>query len=138
MNIIPDRATLAFELRTIPGDDADAMLAPLLAQAAAEVEAGRALAWEATEIARYPALPPDAKALAQKLAGWTGQSPRQSVSYGTEAGLFHAAGIPSIVCGPGDIARAHRPDEYITTGELAGCMSLFEKLARECAQETTT
>jgi len=134
VNIIPDRATLAFELRTIPGDDADAMLAPLLACAAAEVEAGRAVSWHATEIARYPALPPDAQALADKLSSWTGQTPRQSVSYGTEAGLFHAAGIPSIVCGPGDIARAHRPDEYITADELAGCMSLFAKLARELSQ----
>ncbi len=72
--------------------------------------------------------------LAALLSDWTGQSPRQSVSYGTEAGLFHAAGIPSIVCGPGDIARAHRPDEYIMASELAGCMSLFGKLARELAQ----
>lgn len=134
VNIIPNRATLAFELRTIPGDDADALLLPIFSQARTDVAAGRALGCEITEIARYPALPPEAMELAGLLAGWTGQTPRQSVSYGTEAGLFHAAGIPSIVCGPGDIARAHRPDEYITAGELSGCMSLFEKLARELAQ----
>ncbi len=134
VNIISDRATLAFELRTIPGDDADALLLPVFSRARMEVAAGRALDCEVTEIARYPALPPEAMELAALLSDWTGQSPRQSVSYGTEAGLFHAAGIPSIVCGPGDIARAHRPDEYIMASELAGCMSLFGKLARELAQ----
>ena len=138
VNIIPDRATLAFELRTIPGDDADQLLLPVIAQARQEVASSRALDFDITEIARYPALPPEAEGLARLLAGWTGQSPRQSVSYGTEAGLFHAAGIPAIVCGPGDIARAHRPDEYITVDELAGCMSLLGKLARELSQETTT
>jgi acetylornithine deacetylase len=134
VNIIPDRATIAFELRTIPGDDADVLLLPVVSRARMEVAAGRALDCEITEIARYPALPPEAMELAALLSDWTGTSPRQSVSYGTEAGLFHAAGIPSIVCGPGDIARAHRPDEYITASELAGCMSLFGKLARELAQ----
>jgi acetylornithine deacetylase len=134
VNIIPDCASLTFELRTIPGDDADTLLLPVFSQARTEVAAGRALCCEITEISRYPALPPEATELAGLLADWTGQKPRQSVSYGTEAGLFHAAGIPSIVCGPGDIARAHRPDEYITAGELSACMSLFEKLARKLAQ----
>ena len=134
VNIIPDRATLAFELRSIPGDDAEELLLPVFERAQAEVTSGRALDCEITEIARYPALPPEADDLARLLADWTGQSPRQSVSYGTEAGLFHAAGIPAIVCGPGDIARAHRPDEYITAGELADCMRLFGKLAAELAQ----
>ncbi len=58
VNIIPDRATLAFELRTIPGDDADALLLPVFSRARMEVAAGRALDCEVTEIARYPALPP--------------------------------------------------------------------------------
>ncbi len=54
VNIIPDRATLAFELRTIPGDDADALLLPVVSRAQMEVAAGRALDCEITEIARYP------------------------------------------------------------------------------------
>lgn len=129
VNIIPDRASLSFELRTIPGCDPDAVLAPLMAHARAQVATGRALECTVTERARYPALPPEATALAAGIAGWTGQDVLQSVSYGTEAGLFHAAGIASVICGPGDIARAHRPDEYITPEELGACMAMFERLA---------
>lgn len=134
VNIIPDHATLAMEVRTIPGERADSVMDPVLAAAEALVAAGAALSHSVTELARYPALPPEAQSLAAQLAAWTGQSPRQSVSYGTEAGLFHAAGIPSVICGPGDIARAHRPDEYITGPELDACMAMMARLAAELSQ----
>lgn len=134
VNIIPDHAALSMEVRTIPGEGADSLMDPILAAAEGLVAAGTALSHRVTELARYPALPPEGQALAAQLAAWTGQSPRQSVSYGTEAGLFHAAGIPAVVCGPGDIARAHRPDEYITGPELADCMGMMARLAAELAQ----
>jgi PAS domain S-box-containing protein len=51
-----------------------------------------------------------------------------AVSFGTEAGIYQAAGIPAIVCGPGDIARAHRPNEFILREELMACMTAFERL----------
>ena len=49
----------------------------------------------------------------------TGDVPLAAVSYGTEAGLYQAAGIDAIICGPGDIGRAHKPDEFILTSELS-------------------
>jgi acetylornithine deacetylase len=58
----------------------------------------------------------------------TGTEPLAAVSFGTEAGLYQAAGLAAIICGPGDIARAHRPDEYIETGELAACRRMIEEL----------
>lgn len=58
------------------------------------------------------------------------------MSYGTEAGLYQAAGIDAIICGPGDIARAHKPNEYITRGELADCVGMLERLCVQFAQET--
>jgi acetylornithine deacetylase len=58
----------------------------------------------------------------------TGQLSLPSVSYGTEAGLFDAAGIPAIVCGPGAIVRAHRADEYILRSELAACRDMLRGL----------
>ena len=134
VNIIPDHASLAMEVRTIPGEGADSLLDPILAAAEALVAASAALSHSVTELARYPALPPTAQPLAAQLAAWTGQTPRQSVSYGTEAGLFHAAGIPSVICGPGDITRAHRPDEYITGPELDACMAMMARLAAELSQ----
>jgi acetylornithine deacetylase len=134
VNIIPDRASLSMEVRTIPGECADRIMDPILALAEAMVADGRALACTVTELARYPALPPDATSLAAYLSDWTGQPPRQAVSYGTEAGLFHAAGIPSVICGPGDIARAHRPDEFIMPAELHACMAMLARLAHYLCQ----
>ena len=59
--------------------------------------------------------------------------PLAAVSYGTEAGLYQAAGLDAIICGPGDIDRAHKPDEYIFTSELAACQRLIEALGARCA-----
>ena len=55
-----------------------------------------------------------------------------AVSYGTEAGLFQRAGIPAIVCGPGSIEQAHKPDEYVDLSQLALCESFMERLIRHC------
>jgi acetylornithine deacetylase len=43
------------------------------------------------------------------------------VSYGTEAGLFQQMGMPAVICGPGDIAQAHRPNEFVALDQLAQC-----------------
>jgi acetylornithine deacetylase len=51
------------------------------------------------------------------------------VSYGTEAGLFASAGIPSVVIGPGDIAEAHRPNEFVDLDQLAQCEAFLNSLA---------
>jgi len=51
------------------------------------------------------------------------------VAYGTEAGLYQAAGIPSVVWGPGDIAVAHRPDEFVEVADLEACLDVLARLA---------
>ncbi len=51
------------------------------------------------------------------------------VPYTTEAGLFQAAGIPAVVCGPGSIDVAHRPDEYVPVDQLAACLVMLDRLA---------
>jgi acetylornithine deacetylase len=68
----------------------------------------------------------DAVALALAL---TGANATSMVSYGTEAGLFEAAGCPTVICGPGDIAQAHAADEFVTTAQLDACMAFLAKLA---------
>ncbi len=130
VNIIPALARLDFEIRTIPA------IAPASIAALIHDEAGRIAAcagepsgmnWE--ELSSYPALPPpEDHGLADLLAQISGKAVQQSVSYGTEAGLFHAAGIPSVICGPGAITRAHRADEYITRGELGDCLRLLRRV----------
>ena len=52
------------------------------------------------------------------------------VSYGTEAGFFHNAGIPSIVCGPGSIDHAHKPDEFVPLEQLAQCEAFVDRLVQ--------
>ncbi|WP_345474325.1 acetylornithine deacetylase [Glutamicibacter ectropisis] len=52
----------------------------------------------------------------------------EKVTYGTEAGLFSSAGIPTVVCGPGDIAQAHAPDEYVLLDQLAECENFIDSL----------
>jgi acetylornithine deacetylase len=50
------------------------------------------------------------------------------VSYGTEAGLFQQMGVPTVICGPGDIAEAHRPNEFVALDQLAQCESFVERI----------
>jgi acetylornithine deacetylase len=54
-----------------------------------------------------------------------------TVPYGSEAGQFQKAGIPTVLCGPGDIAQAHQPDEWIDESELAKCEIFVRELGRE-------
>ncbi|MGR3805178.1 acetylornithine deacetylase [Marinibacterium profundimaris] len=122
LNIIPGHAEACIEARAIPGVDPTQILAPLSALDGIEAD------W----LSDYPALALDADhPLAALVAGISGHAPRQAVSYGTEAGLFQKAGVPSIVCGPGDIARAHKPEEYLTEAELAGATEMVLALGRQ-------
>jgi len=57
----------------------------------------------------------------------------EAVSYGTEAGLFQAAGIPAIVCGPGSIEQAHKPDEYVDISQMRQCETFMTRLTKHCA-----
>ena len=50
------------------------------------------------------------------------------VTYGTEAGIYAAAGISTVVCGPGDIAQAHKPDEFVELDQLAACEAFIGRL----------
>ena len=54
-----------------------------------------------------------------------------AVSYATEAGHFQRAGLPTVVCGPGSIEQAHKPDEFVSLEQLSACMGFLERLADE-------
>ena len=67
-----------------------------------------------------------------------GDPPVGVVAYGTEAGLYQAAGIPSVVWGPGDIAVAHRPDEFVEPTQLGRCTDvLLRTISRFCSDPDT-
>ncbi|WP_027167835.1 acetylornithine deacetylase [Mesorhizobium sp. WSM3224] len=132
VNIIPDTCMLDLEARAIPGVDPASLLAPVRTRAEALATEGFRIEW--SPMSAYPAmsLPPDAP-LAGLLYALTGEAPLAAVSYGTEAGLYQAAGFDAIICGPGDIDRAHKPDEHILTSELAASQRLIEALGAHCA-----
>jgi acetylornithine deacetylase len=57
-----------------------------------------------------------------------------NVSFGTEAGLFHQQlGINSVVCGPGSIDQAHKPDEFVSRQQMQYCDQMLENLNRQCS-----
>jgi len=131
VNIIPDSCEAEFEARAVSGVDPVALLAPIRATAEALSEQGFNVKWQ--ELSSYPALSLAADApLATLFKELTGREPLAAVSYGTEAGLFQQAGIDAIICGPGDIGRAHRPDEFICADELFACQAIIEALGARC------
>ena len=135
LNIIPESCVAEIEARAIAGVSPAALLEPVREALEGLRAEGFGTNWQ--PIAGYPALslPADAP-IARLTARITGEAPLAAVSYGTEAGLYQAAGIDAIICGPGDIARAHKPDEYVTRAELAACVDMLERLCAQFAQET--
>ena len=138
-NIVPRRCVFAWEARFIPGADTDEVPARLEQKAAALEAAMRAVSPDTGIATRrtveVPGLRPvegsEAESLALTLARSNGTG---AVSYGTEGGLFQQAGYPTVVCGPGSIDQAHKPDEYVEASQLAACEAFMERLARaSCA-----
>jgi acetylornithine deacetylase len=82
-----------------------------------------------------PALRPEPDGVAEGLAlRLTGANRTIAVSYGTEGGHFQEHGISTVVCGPGDIAQAHQPNEFIAPQQLGACEVFLERLADWAAQ----
>ncbi|WP_026614786.1 acetylornithine deacetylase [Ensifer aridi] len=132
INIIPESCEVEFEARAISGVDPAELLAPLRKTADALAAQGFEVEWQ--ELSAYPALSLEPRApLATLLEELTGLEPLPAVSYGTEAGLFQRAGIDAIICGPGEIGRAHKPDEYILVDELLACQAMVEALGARCS-----
>lgn len=122
-NIIPRECRFGWEYRPLPGDDPAEIRGRLNAFIDEQVTgpAGGAFEVEIEEIAGVPPLRAEpgadsAVSLLQSLLG--DASVPQGMAFTTEAGLFQIAGVPSVVCGPGSIDQAHRPDEFITAAQL--------------------
>jgi acetylornithine deacetylase len=125
LNVIAQQCVFTVETRHTVDHDPDVVLRPLLRAAELELdvvaEVGGTI--ELTEITRYPALRTASNdpwlRIIERIAD---SGPATSIGYGTEGGLFAAALDASVViCGPGDIAVAHRPDEYVTVDQLLRC-----------------
>jgi acetylornithine deacetylase len=134
-NIVPEACDFFWEMRTIPGVDAHALLARIQAFAD-ELAAGmRAIdpraGIELELVAEIPPLAPNPDAaIERELLVRLGQPEAAAKPSGTEAGVFQRAGIPAIVLGPGETAQSHQPDEFIAESQLAGCIELLAWMAQ--------
>lgn len=83
-----------------------------------------------------PPLQPEPEGEAEMLVrALTGDNAGHVVSYGTEAGQFQAAGYSAVICGPGDIAQAHQPNEYVTVAQFNAGVAFMERLVQRLATE---
>ena len=140
LNIVPRDCSFEFEFRNLPGDEPMALLDEIKAYAHEEIEPAMKAIDPATGISWEPissflslATPEEAEVvvLAKALAA---ANDTTKVSFGTEAGLFADEGMPAVVCGPGSIEQAHKPDEFVSLEQLALCERFMERLMdRVCA-----
>lgn len=132
-NIVPKECDFEFEARTMPGVDADRLFQEVQDFAASllpemqRVEPNARIAFE--WLASAPGLSTkEHEAIAQLAAALSRNATTGAVSYGTEAGLFQRAGIPTVVCGPGSIEQAHRPNEFVALEQVAQCEKFMLRL----------
>lgn len=137
-NIVAEDCAFFWEMRVVPGTDDRAVFDRFARYAAEVLEPAMKRISDSAGIrfdvmARIPLLAPTGDAaLEAELLALLGQTAPRGVSYGTEAGHFAAAGIPSVVCGPGDIADAHQPDESIAVAQLDACVGVLTQLVATC------
>jgi acetylornithine deacetylase len=135
-NIIPRRCAFQWETRLLPTADPDHVPHRFDTFARSLEPAMKAIAPEAgiatEKVNHVPGLAPERESPAEQLAlHLAGANSTHAVSYCTEAGLFQQIGIPAVICGPGSIEQAHKPDEYIDVSELRKCEAFMGKLTQQ-------
>ena len=126
LNIIPKECQFEFEIRNLPSHDPETIMAELRGHAqdlvpemlAVDIAAGIMFDERNTTVGLSVSEDSEPAKLACQLSGHNHTS---KVAFTTEAGLFAAAGIPAVVCGPGSITQAHKPDEFITLDQVSKC-----------------
>jgi acetylornithine deacetylase len=137
-NITAGDCRFAVEMRCVPDDDIEAHAGAFRAAAEAldkALKAKRPVAGvHLDKFFDVSALRPEVGGEAEALAcALTGENATGVVSYGTEAGQFQDAGYSAVVCGPGDIAQAHQPDEYLEVSEFQAGQRFMERLLERLA-----
>ncbi|WP_165681599.1 acetylornithine deacetylase [Metapseudomonas otitidis] len=135
LNIVPAECRFDFEVRALPGFDAQQVATRLDRYAQTElvprmqaVQPGTGIRFE--PLGSYPGLATDAASEAAELVALiSGSRDFGTVAFGTEGGLFHEAGIPTVVCGPGSMDQGHKPDEFVTLAQLEACDTMLLRLA---------
>lgn len=140
LNIVPAECEFDFEVRSVPGFDAQSVAERIESYAQTEllprmrkVQADTDICFE--PLNAYPGLatPPGSEA-AQLLAVISERRDFGTVAFGTEGGLFTRAGIPTVVCGPGSMEQGHKPDEFVSVDQLGRCDAMLTRLVEHLAR----
>ena len=138
-NVIPGKAELDWEMRPVQDADARHIKGALEELVATELLPEMRRIWPEADITTetigevvglHPV--PD-NAARHLIAELTGANSADVVPFGTEAGLFQSLGMSVVVCGPGSIAQAHKPDEFVALDQLSQCLTMLERLGQSCA-----
>ena len=134
LNIVPEHCSFQFEIRYLPFDDHAGFVEDVRRFAEDELLPEMRERYEASDIvfremSGFPGLttPEDAE-VAQVCRHLAATNETAKVSFGTEAGLFSAGGIPTVVCGPGSIEQAHKPNEFVELDQVAKCDAFMDRL----------
>lgn len=139
-NIVPRECEFQFEFRYLPGVDPAALLGEIesYARDVLEPEMRQVASDVGIDIRRSVDVPAlvetEGDALAELARALARSEAVGRVAYATEAGLFQRAGIPSIVCGPGSIAQAHKPNEFIALDQIAKCEDFMDRLLQQLCE----
>jgi len=132
-NVVPKDCEFVVDMRTLPGASADALYDEVRAYAetlvremrAVDPQSGIDIAWASQTIGLAAS---EADAIVRWAMQLSNNNTVGKVSYGTEAGLFQQLGVPTVICGPGDIAEAHRPNEFVALEQLAQCEAFMNRI----------
>jgi acetylornithine deacetylase len=134
LNIVPRDCRFDFEFRHLPSEDPDALFSEVKRFAATllpemhAVDPATSIAFDA--LSATPGFEGQhASEIADLARRCSGTADVGKVSFGSEAALFHGAGVATIICGPGHIEQAHQPNEWVELGQLALCEAFMRRLA---------
>jgi acetylornithine deacetylase len=141
LNIVPRQCQFEFEIRNLPQQDIETLVHDIKHYAndvllADMRERFPEAAIEFDELSYYPGLHTDPASTVIAYTRTINPIDRigDNVSFGTEAGLFDDIGINCLVCGPGSIDQAHKPDEFVKREQMAYCDQMIENLVHRCHQ----
>lgn len=134
LNIVPADCRFDFEIRALPSHDPSEVAQELKTYAEQHVlPRMRAVSDQSeirfSELSAYPGLATDVHSEAAELiAAFSGSGEFGTVAFGTEGGLFDAAGIATVVCGPGSMDQGHKSDEFVSLEQLNGCDQMLQRM----------
>lgn len=141
LNIVPRLCEFEFEIRNLPQQDLDTLVHEIKHYANDVLLTDMRSRYPESEIhfeqvSHYPGLhtDPASTVIAYTRAINPIDEIGENVSFGTEAGLFDDIGINCVVCGPGSIEQAHKPDEFVDRAQMQYCDLMIENLVHRCRE----